>query len=228
MSTADESFRREEVTSDTSGTFSINMGTKPDVVRRPRYQLSDKVDCVLMNGHVPPPNMKLSVFLKRIGLDIVPSRDGSMRTVVLDPGEYIPNERERRFVLNAAEYMLYELRYVVVPFLWRKEVNSLQQWKERRGDLSCCGHEDVREEVWRVAVGRLNDAVAAFGMMGDAGYHSQFVSARDQGTGTTGAWGNNCSWLLWLVSRYPGTVIIIYCAFLVGAAVLVFLVLWIR
>ncbi|CCD20112.1 hypothetical protein, conserved in T. vivax, partial [Trypanosoma vivax Y486] len=161
MSTTDESFRREEVTSDTTGTISMHMGTKTDVVRRPRGLLTDDVECVLMNGHVAPPDMKLSVFLKRIGLDIVPNRDGSMRTVVLSPGEYIPNERERRFVLNADEYRMYELRYVVVPFLRTKEVNSLQQWKERRGDLNCCGHEDVRDEAWRVAVGKLNNALTA-------------------------------------------------------------------
>ncbi|KAH8606392.1 hypothetical protein ERJ75_001516800 [Trypanosoma vivax] len=228
MSTTDESCRSEEVTSDTTGTISMHMGTKTDVVRRPRGLLTDDVECVLMNGHVAPPDMKLSVFLKRIGLDIVPNRDGSMRTVVLSPGEYIPNERERRFVLNADEYRMYELRYVVVPFLRTKEVNSLQQWKERRGDLNCCGHEDVRDEAWRVAVGKLNNAVTAFGMMGDAEYHSQFVLPMAPAAGTTGDWGNNCSWLVWLVRHFPGTMTIIYCAVLMACVVLVSLVLWIR
>ncbi|KAH8613032.1 hypothetical protein ERJ75_000834700 [Trypanosoma vivax] len=159
MSTADESFRREEVTSGTSGTFSIQIGTKPDVVRQPTYRLKDRVDCVLMDGRVPPPDVKLSVFLKRIGLDIVPNGDESMRLVVLDPGEHIPNERERRAVLNAEEYMLYELRYVVVPFLWTHGVYIVQQWKEKRDDICSCEHAGVRDEIWNVAVGRLDAAV---------------------------------------------------------------------
>ncbi|KAG8339730.1 hypothetical protein TRVL_09442 [Trypanosoma vivax] len=228
MSAADESFRREEVNGDTSGIFSIQIEPEPDVVRPPTYQLEDKVECVLMDGHVPPPDMKLSVFLRRIGLDIVPSVDESMRVVVLDPAEHIPDEEMRTAVLNAEEYMLYELRYVVVPFLWMNGVYIVQQWKEKRDDICSCEHEGVRDEIWNVAVGRLNAAVALVGLESDADREARVVSAKDQGTGTTGDWGNNCSWLFWLVSRYPGTVIIIYCAFLVGAVVLVSLVLWIR
>ncbi|CCD19007.1 hypothetical protein, conserved in T. vivax [Trypanosoma vivax Y486] len=65
----------------------------------------------------------------------------------------------RTAVWNAKEYMLYELRYVVVPFLWKKEVYIVQQWKEQRDDISRREHAGVRDEIWNVAEGRLNAAV---------------------------------------------------------------------
>ncbi|KAH8608981.1 hypothetical protein ERJ75_001229600 [Trypanosoma vivax] len=81
-----------------------------------------------------------------------------MRLVVLNPAECIQDERARGAVLNAEEYMLYELRYVVVPFLWKKEVHVVRQWKEKRGDI-CREHAGVRDEIWNVAAGRLDAAV---------------------------------------------------------------------
>ncbi|KAG8344847.1 hypothetical protein TRVL_04328 [Trypanosoma vivax] len=103
--------------------------------------------------------MKLSVSLKRIGLNIVPSRDDSMRFGVLSPKENVQSERQGSAVLTAEKYMLYELRYAVVPLMWSKQIYIVQQWKEKRGGITWRERRGIQEEIWNVAVGRLDAAV---------------------------------------------------------------------
>ncbi|KAH8608029.1 hypothetical protein ERJ75_001366000 [Trypanosoma vivax] len=185
MSAADESFRREEVNGDTSGIFSIQIEPEPDVVRPPTYQLEDKVGCVLMDGHVPPPDMKLSVFLKRIGLDIVPNGTNqcglsswTQRSAFRMKGTASCFERGGIHVVRTS------LRGRAVPVA--HGIHVVQQWKEKRDDICSCEHEGVRDRIWNVAVGRLNAAVAVVGLESDADREARVVSARIKAPGQLG------------------------------------------
>ncbi|KAH8618779.1 putative retrotransposon hot spot protein 4 (RHS4) [Trypanosoma vivax] len=125
----------------------------------PVWSLDTKVKVVLLEGAAPPADMKLSDFLSSIGEDIVPTRDVSMRFFVWAPQRYIPDEEQRNAVLNTVTCMPYELFYKVAPFLERKAISSLKQWAESGRGVRPSPSDNIRDDIWNVAIARLNAAV---------------------------------------------------------------------
>ncbi|KEG07263.1 retrotransposon hot spot (RHS) protein, partial [Trypanosoma grayi] len=120
--------------------------TKTETANKPRWTLDSTVEEVLLQGNLPPANMKLKDFLTEyldgMGVEEV-NKNASMDAFAIRPTRYIKDERLLNVILAMPTCQVYELQ--------NKGVYSLRQW-----DVY-----DKKEQVIPLVRGVLNSALDA-------------------------------------------------------------------